>query len=797
MRLSGFLAALLTAASLHANDWAAWRGPEMNGVSRETNLVGDWSLDPAKNVLWTSEVGGRATPIVSGGRVYLNCRTPDDVSVGSKELVDAAEQVVCWDAKTGEILWRDRFNVFGTDIPAPRVGWASMVADTEEGLVYVHTVSGLLRCYTPDGKVLWTRSLSEEFGEITGYGGRLTTPLIDEDRLIVAIPCLNWGDTGYPPPKHTFYAFDKRTGKLLWTAAPGGAIADTFYSNPVVAVIGGVRQIVSGNGDGGVYGIEARTGETLWGMKMSKRGLNASVVVEGNYVYASHGEDDVKSSEFGRVQCIDATQRGDLTDTDGVWAAYGVKAGYASPCIHDGILYVVSDLGGLIAFDAKDGKVLWEYKIGTVGKGSPVWADGKIYVMEVNGRIHVLKVSREKCEKVSENALLARVDKGTDEIYGSPAISDGRVFFCTRDRLICVGEPDKAEDGEIPPMPQEADPQDEIATIQLVPYETTAKAGDRIEYQVRAFDANGVFLKTIDDYKLTAGKGLEGSKVVETQDAKPLGTLVAGKYGLKMAADAKLPQAGIVTVEAAGKTATARVLSYPPLPWSWDMEELPVPAADAKPPEPGAKPARPPAMPGGWINGNVKLRPVKLDGSTILKSNPSQSKGKPSFAVTLGPPEMKGYVVAADVRVDGKRSLSSVGLTNQRYDFILKANSNQLAIQTWAAHLRINETQKLKKDPAGKWYRLKFAVEVKEGVGHLRGKMWPRDEAEPDAWTIEATDPNPNLQGSPGLYVYQLDDAYFDNVSVTAAGADSSDAAKPDAEKPAAEKSVGKGDGGK
>lgn len=738
MRLYGLLAVwAVVGATAHAGDWAFWRGPEMNGVSREKNLPAEWSLDPQKNVLWTSEIGGRATPAVLNDRVYLNCRTSDDVT-DPKELINAQEQVVCWDAKTGEVLWKDVFPVFNTDIPAPRVGWASMTGDTETGNVYLHSVSGILRCYTADGERVWERSLGEEFGEITGYGGRQTTPIIDEDRLVIAIPCLNWGETGNPPPKHTFYAFDKRTGKLLWTAAPGGAMEDTFYTNPVVAVIDGIRQIISGNGDGGVYGINARTGETLWSFKMSRRGLNVSPVVDGKYVYIAHGEDNIDSLAFGRIQCIDASLRGDITESGSVWRVNGVKAGYSSPSIHDGVLYVVTDIGGLIAYDAKDGKELWEYKIGTVGKGSPVWADGKIYVMEVNGRIHIVKVSREKAEKLSDVQLFATGDqKGTDEIYASPAISNGRVFFVTRDRTICVADQDaEVASDEIPTQLPEVEVGSEVASIQLIPYEVSLKAGERVEYEVRAFDKNGRFLRTISEFELTPDDGLKGG--------------TSEKNTFTTASDVKLPQAGTLSVQVEGKSAKARIRSFPPLPWKWDLEGLS-----------GVQ------VPAGWVNAQVKLKPTPVGDSVALKSAPGP--GKPSFAVPLGPPDMKNYVVQADVMVDGKRRLSNVGISNQRYDMILKANNNKLTLQTWAAHLRINEEQRLQEDPVGKWYTLKFAVEVKDGTAYLRGKMWPQGEEEPSEWTIEATDPHAIEHGSPSLYVYRLSDGYFDNVIVSEA----------------------------
>ena len=189
-------------------------------------------------VVWSAETGGRSTPIVLNGRVFVDCRTTDDFN-DAEEKIDSREQVVCWDAETGEELWRDKFNVFQTDIPSPRVGWAAMCGDEETGYVYAHSVSGLLKCYTPDGEIVWEKSLAEDFGKISGYGGRTQTPIIDEDRLIVSFLATNWGDMKGPAPKHYYYAFDKKTGELNWISAPGGAPQDTNYSVPVVAVIEG------------------------------------------------------------------------------------------------------------------------------------------------------------------------------------------------------------------------------------------------------------------------------------------------------------------------------------------------------------------------------------------------------------------------------------------------------------------------------------------------------------------------------------------------------------------------------
>jgi len=713
-----------------AGDWAHWRGPEQNGISREKNLVDDWALKSEKNVLWVSEIGGRAAPIVLNGRVYLNCRTADDVA-DPVQKIHAREQVVCWDAKTGDLLWKDVFNVFQTDVPAPRVGWASMVGDPETGNVYVHSVSGLFRCYTPDGKVVWEHSLFEKYGEISGYGGRNHTPIIDENRIIVSYLHQNWGETG-GPPKHAYYAFDKRTGQLLWVSAPGGKPEDTNYSCPIVAVIEGVRMLIGGNGDGGVYAINARTGESLWGFQMSKRGLNASPVVDGNLVYISHGEDNIDTIKFGRIQCIDATGRGDITATHSVWRVDDIKAGYTGLLVKDGILYVVADTGNLHAFDAKTGEQLWIHNLGTVGKGSPVWADGKIYVMEVNGNIHILKPSREGCETLSHVELEAANGLGMDEIYASPAIADGRVYFVTRDRTICVGNPDQPSSTDpIPPLADEKPAEEAVALIQLVPFETEVIGGGEIAYELHAFDRNGRFLKKLEPN-------------LEPQADLPSAKADGGKLVI---ADPQVEQGGHVTAKYGDLVATARVRVFPELPWKWSFDDY------------AAK-----QVPGTWVYGR-KLGAAEVDGDQGLLNTPGP--GKPSIYVWMGPPEMSGYTVQADVLMkEEKRKLPSVGVTVQRYNLILKGNNQKVAVQSWPPHLRMAKEVRFRSDP-DVWYTMKMRVDVKDDGAHVLGKVWKRGDAEPEEWTIEALDPHPNEVGSPGLYIYALAPSAFDNVIVT------------------------------
>ena len=718
--------------------WGNWRGPEMNGISRETNLVDDWSLEPQKNVDWVAETGGRATPIVLNGRVFINCRTPEDVNDPDAKI-NSQEQVVCW-SEEGKELWRVKFNVFKTDIPSPRVGWAAMCGDPETNYVYSHSVCGMLKCFSTDGELIWEKSLFEEYGKISGYGGRTQTPIIDEDRLIVSYLATNWGDMKGPAPKHYYYAFDKKTGELLWISAPGGKPKDTNYSAPVIAVIKGQRMLIGGNSDGGVYAINARTGKPIWGFRMSLRGLNTTPVVVGDNVFISHGEDNIDNAEFGRVQCIDATGTGDVTETHGKWRIDGVKAGYTGLLSKDGMLFVVTDTGNLNCYDCETGKELWVHDLGTVGKGSPIWADGKIYATEVNGHVHILEPTREGCKTLSKVQIDAVTEGvGTDEIYASPAIGNGRIYILTRDRLICIRDKSKKPGQEAAKaLPAETEATDVIDTVQLRPHEVILDAGKKQAFKVNAFDANGRLIKTMAAADIVVGDSLKG--------------LTAAGDTVSVPADLASDVAGTVKVTVDGKEATARIRVFNPAKeWKWDFE--------------GYKGIQ---VPPTWCRAHIKIKPFKMeDGNTVMKViGGEQIKSRPSHHVSIGPP-MKDYTLQADVMItEQSRKLASIGISSNRYDLYMKGTSSKLQIRSWPPHLRMAETMRFRSDP-NVWYTMKMRVEATEAEAKIFGKVWKKDEAEPADWTIVTTDPHPNLIGSPGLIFYAVSDCFFDNVVLT------------------------------
>ena len=154
-------------------DWPNWRGPQQNRQSTEKNLPDSWN--PAggegSNSLWVREdLAGRSSPVVFQNRLYTIVRD-------KPATADEAEKVVCVDAATGKTIWEHRINMYLTDVPDERIGWSWPPVDPETGNVYVQGVCGYFCCLDgKTGKVIWDRSLHEEFGLISTYGGRTNVP---------------------------------------------------------------------------------------------------------------------------------------------------------------------------------------------------------------------------------------------------------------------------------------------------------------------------------------------------------------------------------------------------------------------------------------------------------------------------------------------------------------------------------------------------------------------------------------------------------------------------------------------
>ncbi|HTE20863.1 MAG TPA: PQQ-binding-like beta-propeller repeat protein, partial [Armatimonadota bacterium] len=267
--------------------WLNWRGPQQNGTSTEKGLPDTWKVG-GENDLWHVDLAGGGTPVIANGKAYV---------LGYEgQGPDLQEVLRCVDAETGKTVWEQRFNDFLSDIVYDRYAIGSPTVDPETGNVYAMTSAGVFSCFTGDGKLQWQHSLMEGLGRLTFPNGRTGAPLVDEDLVIVRGITSNWGAEG--PAADRFYAYDKRTGGLVWASTPGGAPKDNSFAMPVLAWRNGKRVFYTGTGDGSVVCVNARTGQPIWRYALSAGGMNASVVLHKDKVVAIHSDENLDSSEI-------------------------------------------------------------------------------------------------------------------------------------------------------------------------------------------------------------------------------------------------------------------------------------------------------------------------------------------------------------------------------------------------------------------------------------------------------------------------------------------------------------------
>ena len=718
------------------SDWTNWRGPARDGISLEKGLPTSWS-PKGENLAWKAPYGGRSTPIVMGDRVFLFN------SAGEGESMQ--ERLMCLNADTGKLLWEHRLNVYESDVPTRRIAWSAPVGDPATGNIYTFGACNELTAFSNDGKVLWGRSLTEEFGSWTTHGGRTASPIIEGNLIIVGTIIDGWGDTAQR--KHRFYAFDKTTGECVWTSAPGGRPYDTVYPTPIGATINGMRLIIVGGADGQVYAMKAQTGEPVWTYAITKRGINNCAVINGTTVVASHSEENLNTNEMGMITAIDATGKGALSKGNVKWTVLGIRGGYSSPIIDGDRVYQIDDSANIFAFDINTGKELWKHTIGTLQRASPVLADGKLYVGTENGKFFILKPGPTGCQVLDEDELepgvsnvQLKTEAGDDliaaneQILASVAVSRGRVYLVSTKAVYCIGK--KTPSPALPPVAEviENSPADAaVAHVQVVPADVITKPGATTKLRVRLFDDRGRFIREEQNAALSL-EGLKGT--VQNNQFTP-------------AADGGL-QTGTVKAAVGAVTGVSRVRVFPPVPISEDFEST---AIDA--------------VPKYWISTGGKYSVKELEGNKVLVKNPNPPAFKRARSL-FSPADWSNYTTEADFRATEKRrQMGDAGVVAQRYELAIMGNSQKIELRSW----QVEASRTVRKPftwKADTWYRLKLQVEnLPDGKVRARGKAWPASEPEPADWILERTETLGNHQGSAGIFADAPNEIYIDNIKVT------------------------------
>ncbi len=461
--------AAVAAFPLLSQDWPMWGGTvQRNMASTVQNLPESWDVNSGKNIKWKAEIGSTSygNPVVADGKIFLgtNNGNPRNPAIKGDRGV-----LMCFRESDGKFLWQavtDKL-ASGPQNDFPEQGVCSSPAVEGKRLYYVSNRGELVCLDTEgflDGKndgpfqgevhkgasdadIVWKLDMMKELG-VYQRNMSNSSPVIWEDLVFVETSNGRNDETLPSPKAPSFLAVNKNTGKVVWQDnSPGEAILLGQWSSPALGLVDGVQQAFFAAGDGWLYGFNARTGEKLWKFALNPKstapddrnyGIATPVFSEGK-VLMSAGQDPDKGSGPGRTFSIDPAKRGDITESGKVWQYEKINRSISTAAVGNGLAFLSDFDGVLHCLDAKTGKPHWTFDLKSPVWGSPLLADGKVYLGDADGDLAVFKADA----KLSKPSV---IDMG-DSVYSTPVPANGVLYVMTRTLLYAITA-DKSETGK-------------------------------------------------------------------------------------------------------------------------------------------------------------------------------------------------------------------------------------------------------------------------------------------------------------------------------------------------------------
>jgi len=414
--LAAFLVAILTTTA-SADNWPQWRGPKNNGHSAEKNIPTEWG--PDKNIAWKFQLPGpgESSPCVWGDRIFLTSTAGDDV-------------VLLCIGTDGKQKWKQTMTNTGRDRNGPdKATDASSSPSTDGKHVWTYVGGqrgGRLTCHDFDGKLVWEKNL-QDYGKFDIQFGTHWTPVLYKGTLYLQV---------MHRKAQILVALDAATGRELWKVnRPGfsrGESPDVYASAFIWEGEGGPLLVAHGNDY--CTGHKLTDGSEVWRV----HGLNPGAKPNMAWRFVSNPlcTPDlivVPSCKNGPTVGFNPVgAKGDITPENKaeLWR-FKSTPDVVSPIRVDDIVYL-SDNGPFTAVDAKTGQQIYRENLSKgLHRANMVAADGKIYVVSTTGETDVVQAGKE-FKKLATNTL-------PDKLYGSPALSDGRIYLRGYNSLWAIG----------------------------------------------------------------------------------------------------------------------------------------------------------------------------------------------------------------------------------------------------------------------------------------------------------------------------------------------------------------------
>ena len=400
------LAAILLPSLTLADDWPQWRGPNRDGISKETGLLTEWPANgPALAWKATGLGEGYTTPSVAGGHVY------------GMGLTNGRDEVV-WalDAATGKPVWTSRIGD-GASLGGAQGGHGPRGTPTVEGSrLFVEGAGGTVACLErASGKVIWKKDLVSDFGGAVPRWGFSESPLVDRAKVI-----LTPGGRGA-----ALVALNLSNGETIWKAAvPGDDRAG--YSSTIAADVDGKRQYIQFTARG-VVAVAAEDGKFLWRFNKPANGTaNCSTpIYRDHIVFAASAYNN-----GGGAARIESSPAGAAATE--LYFKSEMQNHHGGIILLGGALYGTNNRE-LLCLDFVTGEIKWQSP--GVGKGSVTFADGCFYLRgERGGAVALILPSP---TGPVEKGRFKQPDPTGKPAWAHPVVANGKLYLRDYDNLFC------------------------------------------------------------------------------------------------------------------------------------------------------------------------------------------------------------------------------------------------------------------------------------------------------------------------------------------------------------------------
>jgi outer membrane protein assembly factor BamB len=380
---------------LFGQDWPQFRGPDGQGHSEENALPLTWS--ETENVRWKVPIPGRgwSSPAILGERIWLTA------SIDRRPSLRA----ICLDRDSGRQQQSvELFRLANEEGINVKNSYATPTPLLEGDNVYLHFGPYGTACIRNSGEIVWKARL--KYSPEHGPGG---SPALFEDLLIISC---DGQDIQY------VVALDKETGKVRWKTPRAGYQA---YTTPLVIHAAGRSQVIS-PGAHRAMSYDPRTGKEIWSVRYGEGFSNVpSPVFGAGLVFICTGFFEPS------VLAVRPDGKGDVTSTHVAWTLRRGAPLTPSPLLVGEELYVVSDNGIVTCLDARTGTSHWRERLNGNFSASPIYADGRIYLLNEEGETTVIAPGKQ-FQKLATNHL-------DGETLASIAVSGGALYIRTHENL--------------------------------------------------------------------------------------------------------------------------------------------------------------------------------------------------------------------------------------------------------------------------------------------------------------------------------------------------------------------------